>query len=165
MLSTPPSGTASSPVVTEGETARRMTSTERSAWRTAAEQTSMPSGRDWRARRLVALRLPAASRIADILSTAAWLVGRRAHPSGCKRRAEQSVDAKALKVSRYAREREARALAGEAGVYGVTDVDGATAIGLAAGAGALAEVEQGATRTPEFEADSARGRCARQQKQ
>ena len=34
------------------------------------------------------------------------------HPSGCKRRAEQSVDAKALEVSRYALEKETGALLG-----------------------------------------------------
>ena len=63
---------------------------------------------------MVASRHPAASWMAGILSMAAWLAGRRAHPSpsGCRRRAEQSEEAKILKVSRYAREREVRAFAG-----------------------------------------------------
>ena len=44
---------------------------------------------------------------------------------------------------------------------GVADVDDAEKIGLAVGAGALVQVEQGATRAPEFEEDRARERGRR----
>ena len=80
----PPSGTASPPFL--GETARRMTSAMRYAWRTAAERTSMLSWRDRGVRMLSVSGHPVASWIADMLNTAAWLVGRRVHPSGCRKR-------------------------------------------------------------------------------
>ena len=53
-----------------------------------------------------------ASWMADMLSTAARLGGRRLHPSDCRRWSVQAEKAKALMTSRYARESEARALPG-----------------------------------------------------
>ena len=50
----------------------------------------MPSRHDRRARVLGTSRQPAASWMAGMLSTAAWLVGRRVHPSSCRRRAVQA---------------------------------------------------------------------------
>ena len=89
----PPLGTASFPKEEE----------------TAAEVTSMPSGRGRWVGVLGASRHPAASWREKMLSTAAWLVGRRVYQCGCRWRAEQLEEAKALEVSRYAQEREARA--------------------------------------------------------
>ena len=94
----------------EGETARRMISAERDSWRKAAERTSMPIGRDRGMCVLVTSRQPAASWMAAMLSTAAWLVGSRVQPNCGRRRAVQVDEAKARKTSRYARARQERAL-------------------------------------------------------
>ena len=60
----------------------------------------------------MALRHLSASWVANMLSTAVLLTGRCVHPGGCRRKAVRSEEAKALEVSRYAREKEARTFAG-----------------------------------------------------
>ena len=108
---------------------------------------------------------PAASWMADMLSTASWLVGRRLYPSGYRRRAVQAEEAKASKTSRYAGEGWRGPCSKGGQRRWVVDVDDAETVSLSIGSDAIVHVEERVAGVPEFEADRARERRARRQEQ